>query len=356
MANSSPGPSFTWDDLEQWAAAGMIRHDQLDAIRARLSAPSLPSEGERPAVREHRAGLNLTTVAYYFGAFMILLAGTIFLGAEWETLGRPGQLVASWCAVAGLWSAGALLRGRGYPLGGNLLIFAGTGVTPLAIYTTLRILNLWPVSADSRTYHAFYERIDAAWLILEIGSGLIALAVAYRTRFPLLTLLIGFWGWYLSMDLTELLAGHDNFQWGPPEWTVGASVGLVMIAIGLWLQRRHGGQAWSRWFYIFGHIALLGNLTALAFNGGPWLGLLFIAVYIGCVIASVWLQSRTFLVFGALGCYAYICRLAFDVFDGSLAFSVALAAIGLLLVLVTVAYQRYAHPWLASRLAPPPGL
>lgn len=111
-------------------------------------------------------------------------------------------------AVNAARGAGALLRWRGYPLGGNPLIFVGTGVTRLAIYTTLRILNLWPASTDARICHAFYERIDTAWLILEIGSGLIALAVAYRTRFPLLTLLIGFWGWYLS------LPPHDR---GPGE-------------------------------------------------------------------------------------------------------------------------------------------
>ncbi len=58
------------------------------------------------------------------------------------------------------------------------------------------------------------------------------------------------------------------------------------------------------------------------------------------------------MVFGALGCYAYVSKLAFDVFAGSLGFVFGLALVGLLIVLSTVAYQRYAHPWLARRLAP----
>jgi hypothetical protein len=289
------------------------------------------------------------TVAYYFGAFIILLAGTIFVGLQWEDLGRPGQLVASWGAVAGLWLLGAWLKRAGHELGGNLLIFAGTGVVPLGVYTLLRLLNLWPDASDAATYQAFYRTIDAAWLLLEVASIAITVAVIWVSRFPLLTLLLAFWGWYLSMDLTELVVRHDDFAWGPPEWTVGALVGAGMLALGVWLQRRHSGQEWSLWFYLFGHIALLGNLAALALGDDALPGVLFLAVYVGFVIASIWLQARVFLVFGAIGVYAYVAKLAFDVFDRSLGFTVALAAIGLLIVLVTVAYERHARPWLARR-------
>jgi hypothetical protein len=75
----------------------------------------------------------------------------------------------------------------------------------------------------------------------------------------------------------------------------------------------------------------------------------FLAVYVGFVVASVWLQARVFLVFGAIGVYAYVAKLAFDVFDRSLGFTVVLAAIGLLIVLIAVAYERYMRPWLAQR-------
>jgi hypothetical protein len=215
------------------------------------------------------------------------------------------------------------------------------------------MLNLWPDASGAETYQAFYRTIDGAWIILEIASILITLVVLWLTRFPLLTLLLAFWVWYLSMDLTEVLTGHDDFAWGPAEWWVGAAVGLISIGIGVWQQYRHGGQEWSRWFYLFGHIALLGNLAALTLGSDTVPGVLFLAVYVGCLVASVWLQARIFLVFGALGCYAYVAKLAFDVFAGSLGFTFALAAIGLAIVLVTVAYQRYAQPWLADRFGGP---
>jgi hypothetical protein len=158
------------------------------------------------------------------------------------------------------------------------------------------------------------------------------------------------------MDLTEAVTGHDDFAWSQVEWSVGAAVGLVMLATGVWLQRRRGSQDWSFWFYLFGHVAVLGNLAALALDDGPVLGLLFLTVYLGFVVASVWLQARVFLVFGALGCYAYVSKLAFDVFAGSLGFVFSLALVGLLIVLSTVGYQRYVHRWLAQHLAPAVGV
>lgn len=351
MTHAPTDPRFTWADLEHWTGLGLLRPEQLTAIREHLDAEddARPWPELVPPSPERRARFDLVTVAYYFGAFIILLAGTIFVGLQWEELGRAGQFAASWGAVAGLWLLGAWLKRGGHWLGGDLLIFAGTGIVPLGVYTLLRAINLWPDSTDAASYQAFYRTIDAAWLLLEVASIAITLAVIWLTRFPLLTLLLAFWTWYLSMDLTELIAGHDDFAWGPTEWTVGALVGVAMLALGVWLQRRHGVHDWSRWFYLFGHVALLGNLAALALGDDALPGVGFLAVYVGFVVASVWLQSRMFLVFGAIGCYAYVAKLAFDVFDRSLGFTLVLGIVGLLVVLATVAYERYVQPWLEQR-------
>lgn len=122
-----------------------------------------------------------------------------------------------------------------------------------------------------------------------------------------------------------------------------------MLVLGVRLQRHHGAQDWSRWFYLFGHVALLGNLAALALGDDLLPGVVFLAVYVGFVVASVWLQSRMFLMFGAIGCYAYVAKLAFDVCDRSLGFTLVLGIVGLLVVLATVAYERYVQPWLEQR-------
>lgn len=360
MADGAPERRFAWADLEAWAERGLIRRDQLEAIRATLATSGAeatvaaePGAG-RPTLdrqREREAGFHLVSVAYYFGGFAILLAYTIFVGLQWEAIGRVGQVVVAVGTVAGLWGVGALLRRSGYPRAGDLLVFAGTGIVPLATYAVLRLLGLWPDAADADAYRELYRTADAAWLLLEVVAIAVTLLVLWRTRFPLLTLLLAFWTWYLSMGVTQWATGRDDWDWGRTEWLVGAAVGLAQLGVGVVLQRRRRRHDFSRWFYLFGHVALLGNAAALALDEGVALGLLFLVLYLGIVVASVWLQARVFLVFGALGCYAYVSYLAFDVFDGALGFVFSLAAIGLLIVLSAVAYQRYVRGWLERRLA-----
>ncbi len=347
MADVENIPRFSLADLDRWVARGLIQPDQARALREDLgvASPGAAAEGRPPA---RQAGLSLVTIAYYFGAFMILLAYTIFVGLQWDGMGWGGQLAVACGTVAVLLGIGAVLRRAGYLLGGNLLVFAGVGVVPLAAYTILRAAGWWPDSAGADEYRDFYRTINGNWLAVEIASIAAAAVAAWWIRFPLLTLLIGFWGWYLSMDLTRAVVGTDD-AWDRPEWIVGAFVGAVMVAVGVVLQRRSGDRDWSPWLYGFGHAVALGNLGALALDDGGWLGLLFFAIYLGVVVASVWLQSRIFLAFGALGCYAYVAKLAFDTFGGSLGFTFGLALAGLLVVLSAVGYQRYARPWLERR-------
>lgn len=346
---------FTWADLEAWTRLGLIRPDQLAAIRASVAGREA-SATPGAARREERGGFDLVSIAYYFGGFMILLAYTIFVGLRWEDLGRGGQLAIALTSVGGLWACGGWLRRLGHPLGGNLLIFAGTGIVPLAVSSALGAGGLWPDDAEAGAYREFYRTITGTWLLLEGVSIAVTLAVLRLVRFPLLTLLLAFWTWYISMDLAEFVGGEERWSWGTTEWLVGGGVGLALLALGVVLQLRRGDQDYSRWFYLFGHLAVFGTVSALALDDGVALGLLFLLLYLGFVVASVWLQVHVFLVFGALGCYAYASYLAFDVFAGALGFVFALAAVGLVVVLSTVAYQRWGRDWLVARLRPrPPG-
>lgn len=366
MAQDGSVSHITWADLDRWTERGLIRPEQARAIQAfeeaRGAFTAAPSEtvaatpdvasAPAPAARERGPGFDLVTIAYYFGAFAILLAYTIFMGLQWESVGRPGQAVIAFGTVLALWAIGLKLRGWGYPLGGNLLIFAGTGIVPLAAYTALRLANIWPSDEDARNYRDFYRTITATWMLLEIITIGVTLFVLWRTRFLLLNLLIAFWLWFFSMDFVEWISGDERWSWGRTEWTVGLLIGLALLALGVALQRERRSQDASFWYYLFGHIVTLGNAGALALDEGVALGLLFLLLYLGFVVMSVWLQARLFLVFGALGCYAYVSYLAFDVFDGVLGFVFALAAIGLIVVVSAVAFQRYGEAWLKQRLRP----
>lgn len=337
-----PDHSLTWDDVASWVQAGLITPEQFDAIKQFRSVQpqqnALPQPGR----------LNLVSIAYYFGAFVILLAYTFFMGLQWEALGILGQLVVTLITVAGLTGLGAALRRGGAETAGNLLIFVAVGITPLLVYTVQRALGVWP-DEETLNYQDFYRLIRQQWLIMEVISIAAALIAVRLIRFPLLVLLVSFWGWYLSMDIVRWLTDSQDWSWGLAERGVGITTGVLMLAAGLFMHSRTS-KDYSFWLYLFGNLIVFTHLSSLAFEYEGWVGLLFLAVSLGAVIASVVLQRRVFLIFGALGTYSYVSYLAFNVFEGALGFIFALAAVGLFIVLSAVFYQKVLRNWLSSRV------
>jgi len=339
---------FTLADLEQWVEKGLITPEQLTNIRSHIEAAGSVAE-QVQAGPEQRKGLNFVSLAYYFGGFMILLAYTIFMGLQWESLEFTGQIAISLFTIIVLWAIGYFLQRNGFRIAGGLLIFAGTGIVPLFVFTVQRALGIWP---DDQTYAymEFYRIVAQTWILLELISIGVAVIVIWRVRFTLISLLIAFWTWFLSMDITRWVSQSDYWTWSDREQIVSTTIGVGMLGLGVWLQRRTK-QDYSFWFYLFGHIIVLSHLSALTLNREGFLGIVYLAVYISFVVASVWLQRRVFLVFGAIGCYSYLSYLAFRVFEGALGFVFALGVIGLLIVLTAVGYQKYLRSWLENQLA-----
>jgi hypothetical protein len=339
---------FTLADLEQWVEKGLITPEQLTNIRSHIEAAGSVAE-QVQAGPERRKGLNFVSLAYYFGGFMILLAYTIFMGLQWESLEFTGQIAISLFTIVVLWAIGYFLQRSGFRIAGGLLIFAGTGIVPLFVFTVQRALGIWP---DDQTYAymEFYRIVAQTWILLELISIGVAVIVIWRVRFTLISLLIAFWTWFLSMDITRWVSQSDYWTWSDREQIVSTTIGVGMLGLGVWLQRRTK-QDYSFWFYLFGHIIILSHLSALTLNREGFLGIVYLAIYLSFVVASVWLQRRVFLVFGAIGCYSYLSYLAFRVFEGALGFVFALGVIGLLIVLTAVGYQKYLRSWLENQLA-----
>ena len=346
---------FTPADLDEWVAAGLIREDQAAAIRAHVAARAAslgppPLDGLRPSEerREARDGLNLVSIAYYFGAFMILFAYTIFVGLAWEGLGDGGRIAIAAFTIAVLSAIGAGLRRKGYPTAGGLLLFAGAGVVPLLVYSIEVATGFWP-SDDAGAYRDYYRDIAPSWVVMEVVAIAVCLALLRLTRFPLLILQAAFWGWFLSMDLTRLVARSDEWSWDEGEQVVSLVFGLALLELGIWCRRRRRDDA-AFWLALSGQLVVFLHASALALGERALVGLPYLVFYLGYVVASVWLQSRVYLVFGALGGFGYVADLAFRVFEGALGFVFALALVGLAVVLGAVAFQQHLRPRLEATL------
>jgi hypothetical protein len=301
------------DHLEEAARAGLLAPGQVEPLWEFLG---------------RRTGFDFVHLAYYAGALLIIGAFSVFSVGAWETLPAGGQVTIASLWMAGLLGAGVWLhRGRGLAVPGGLLVTCGVCVMPLLIYSVQRALGLWGGDPPGE-YRDFHLWIRGGWLWMELGTLAAGLIALRSVRFAFLTFPVAFVLWYLSMDLTPILFGHE-FVWEQRK-RVSVAFGLIVMAAAFFVDRRTR-EDFAFWLYLAGLLAFSGGLSLM--DSGSWLGkLVYLALHAGLLAAGVLLGRRVFLVFGALGVAAFIGDLAWHVFDNALGFSFALAGIGLALI------------------------
>ncbi|HEX5965347.1 MAG TPA: hypothetical protein VFY51_05435, partial [Pyrinomonadaceae bacterium] len=230
MSTSDPNTpnevSLTSSDIYLAAEQGVLSHDDADRlVRWGFDQQFNQSSVAKPKVAEveQGKGLNFVTVAYYFGAMLMISACAWFLGDKWEALGSKGILVTVAVYMALAAGLGWWLRGRGYIVGGGLLITVAVCLVPLLTYSIEDITGLWP-GAHPGAYERYYPWIHGSWIIMELATILAAAIALYYVRFGFLTAPIAFSFWFLSMDLAALIAGRSDISWETREW-ISVAVG-----------------------------------------------------------------------------------------------------------------------------------
>ncbi len=277
-------------------------------------------------------------VAYYFGAILAISAMTWFMTEAWEAYGGAGiftiaTLYAICFGIAGYF----LWNDPPSRIPGGLLFTLMVCMVPLAVYGLEREFDFWP-QGDPGGYQDFYIWVKGSWFIMEVATILAAAITLIFIRFPFLTAPIAFALWYMSMDLTPLLVGQNEFSWDNRLW-ISLWFGLVMILIAYFVDRRTR-EDYAFWLYLFGLIAFWGGLSLM--KSDSELGkFLYFLINLGIIFLSIFLQRRTFIVFGVTGAFGYIGYLAFHVFQNSLLFPVILTVAGLAIIYIGVLYHRY---------------
>jgi hypothetical protein len=338
--------SLTSSDIYRAAEQGVLSRDDAD----RLVGWGLEQRSNHPRVApanpievEHGKGLNFVTVAYYFGAMLMISACAWFLGDKWEELGSPGILVTVVIYMALAAGLGWWLRAKGYLIGGGLLIAVAVCLVPLLTYSIQDILGLWP-DKHPGDYERFYPWIHGSWIIMELAT-IAAAAIALRfVRFGFLTAPIAFSFWFLSMDLAALIVKKNDLSYEADQW-ISVGVGLIILLVGFGLEKLlHKrddlrSEDFAFWCYLFGMMAFWGGLTSMNSNSEINKAL-YALLNIGLIALAVKIGRSTFLVFGALGVHIYLGHLAYRVFQDSFFFPFALALLGLSMILLTVFIQR----------------
>src|SRR3954447_12931400 len=253
-------------DIRDAGADGVISPDDAERLIHWLSGQA----PEADASPETAKGFNLVTVAYYFGAMLMISACAWFLGDKWESLGSGGILATCLIYFALAAGLGWWLSGRGYKIGGGLLITVAVCLTPLIVYCVEDLTGFWPILSESRDpvkYKDFYPYIRSAWILMELATMGVALFALLRVRFGFLTAPFAFSLWFFSMDVAAWFLGEDHLDWNTQAW-MAVLVGTVGILFGYAFDRTLNkpddkSEDFAFWCYLFGLMAFWGGLTSL---------------------------------------------------------------------------------------------
>jgi hypothetical protein len=314
------------DDLGWAASQGVITPEQAEKLWTALETREAAGPGAR---------FDLAHVAYYFGALIVISAMGYFLGQAWDAYGGQGIFgLAVTYAFVFILAGRTLYFRRKLRTPGGLLFTMAVCMTPIAVYGLLQSAG-WSGHLYRYDYDPFWGGSDdGRILLMELGTVIAGLVALWFVRFPFLTAPIALALWGMAMNTAHLL-GYDS--WNEELW-VSVIAGLVML-LGSYLVDRRTKEDYAFWGYLFGLMAFWGGMSMM-YSDSDWRKAVYCAINVGLMVASVLLQRRVFVVFGALGVFGYVCYLAHDLFGNSLIFPCALTVIGIFVIYLGVKYHQ----------------
>jgi uncharacterized membrane protein len=322
------GRRFSEADIRRWAAEALISEEQAEAILATERTKESPAAGQA----EVAEGLNLPTVLYYLGTSLAVVALFVFASLNWEDVSRTGRIPIIAAGMAALLTSGHYVRSRTpYVRGGGVLFALGVGMVSLFYLAIGDAI----VAGDETIFSE--EMLGEATLIQALSLATIVAALAW-TGVPLVSLSVAGQTIALTISAGILWLGTDE--------VVGLM--LILLATGGTLLLVGQGSYYLRlgqhgfWFSLSGHIAFFYGFTYLAMD--EWeigTALAYLGTFVAFIMVSVTLRQRLYLIAGVAGLYVFVFRLIFDTFEGSPFLPLALALVGVSMVALAIAYQRY---------------
>nr|NLU58491.1 DUF2157 domain-containing protein [Pseudomonas sp. BIGb0427] len=325
---------FDAKDLARAVSAGVLNPGQDQALLEFLK--------RQP---QSQASFQLTHVAFYFGALLIMAAMGWLLSEAWMRVGDSALLLVSLIYI-GVLTLGALLmqrRGQVIPCwrtccGGGEHRTAGS----VCGAATQRFLA---TGQRPGNYHNYYTYVQDGWLLMEAATILAGLLMLRLIPFPFIVMPIAVALWFMSMDLSEWFYG-EAFDWNQRR-TVSLWFGLATLLVFLVIDGRTR-QDYAFWGYLAGLLAFWLGLPLLD-TDSEWDKALYGLINLGLMGIALLLRRPLFMVFGGMGVAMYLGYLSYEVFAESLLFPVVLTLIGLGVIGLGLFYQKHREA-LSSRL------
>ena len=278
---------------------------------------------------------KLQKVLYYGGGLLIISAMTWLMKSSWDSFGPIGITVISAAYFIVFLVAGYFVFfKKKLEVAGGLLLSIPIAVTPLFVFSLLKVFDFWP---DYWDYNDYYMWVKGKWIILEISAILVAIPILIKTKFPFHVFLIAGSLWFFSMDIVPIIYETAYITW-TERAIISQIFGLLMIGFGYFADIKFK-KDYSFWMYLFGLITLSSGLS-IFYNDDIFKFVLLGAANILLILFSLFINRNVFLVFGAIGLTEFLSRLSWKYFEDSVYFPFALTVIGILLILSGIFFQK----------------
>lgn len=276
--------------------------------------------------------VTVQSVAWYAGGTISLLAMSVFLGTGWASYGPRVGLGLALLYLLVFIGVAEVLRARHHAVPAGILATVAVGLVPLVVFAFEEAFDLWPTRAYGE-YSDFYSYISSSWAALELATVLAAVLAWRRHRVSFLLAPLALAGWFMSMDLADAMGGELGRS------VVASLVAALFVALGVVLDRHRRTEenyrAEAFWLHLAGLLSVSYAVTVWDWSTGLVMGVLG-ALGVLALAAAVTLRRRLHLVFGGVWLFTATSYLAFDVFGDSLLFPLALAALGVGVVLLGI--------------------
>ncbi|MCL2295121.1 MAG: hypothetical protein FWC36_09705 [Spirochaetes bacterium] len=278
---------------------------------------------------------KLEKVLYYGGALLIISAMTWLMRTSWDVFGPIGiSFISAMYIFAFLAAGNYVFFKKKLEVAGGLLFSVPIAVTPLFVFSVLQIFGFWP---QGWAYDDYYVWARGKWVILELSVLLVAVPILLKTKFPFHVFLIAVTLWFFSMDIVPIIYGKEFITWTERAF-VSRIFGLCMIAAGYFADIKFK-KDYSFWLYLFGSITLMSGLSVF-YNSDIFGFVLLGLANILMILFSIFINRNVFLVFGTIGLMQFLSRLSWKFFGDSVFFPFALTAVGVLLILAGIFFQK----------------
>lgn len=330
------------DVVDEAVARGLITAGQASALR------DIALETRDDGALEVARGFNWVTVAYGVGALLVVFACAWFLAERWLALGAGGVLavVVAYAIVAGV--GARWLDRTGFPEAAGIAALIAVSLTPVAVWSLESLSGWWPAETWGQPYYPAYRAAEASRLLVaELATVLAGLLVLRTRRYTAVMFAIG--AALLGVVIHGRIATGVAFAPVMDRWSLLTGA-LLLCATADAVDRRSDRTANDLAFPLW--MVGLVAVSAAVLSFWPTAGALHHLVPLWAALAialALAMHRRTHLVFGILWLFLYLFWLAADVFRSTSYFPLVLAALGGLLLAVTVLMQRY-FPALSRRL------